>query len=182
VRTATTTDASKRYVVSTAYAQKENVVSKSKARLMSEKWVNRYLDVGDCWLYKGTVDVEGYTHIRSTTGHRAIYEHLVGPIPAGMTLDHACRVRHCLNPDHMRVMSIGDNMKSSPKYWATRSKRDWSATHCRNGHEWADGNQYVAASGDRYCRACSRDSKRREGSWQGGEGHDWRKGKAGGWR
>lgn len=41
--------------------------------------------------------------------HRVAYESLHGVIPAGMTVDHACFNTRCVNPDHLRLMSLAEN-------------------------------------------------------------------------
>ena len=46
----------------------------------------------------------------STVAHRVAYEHYVGPIPDGLELDHVCRVRECVNPDHLRPVTHGANV------------------------------------------------------------------------
>lgn len=55
-----------------------------------------------CWLWVAHLNADGYGTFRSENGtmvlaHRWAYEHWVGPIPIGMTLDHLCRVRRCVN-------------------------------------------------------------------------------------
>ena len=149
-------------------------------------WFHKWLVMGDCWESRGRAVTDGYSQVqingKTKRLHRAMWELLVGPIPDGMTIDHICRNRGCCNPDHLRVMTQKENNESSPAYRATRSKKDWSVTHCDKGHEWSDESTYVASNGHRFCRTCNRDSKRRGSNWKGGEGQDWRKGKVGGLR
>lgn len=66
-----------------------------------------------CWLWKGAVDKNGRgrkqingKHMRA---YRALYEQLRGPIPAGLTLDHLCRVPLCVNPDHLEPVTQAEN-------------------------------------------------------------------------
>jgi hypothetical protein len=47
--------------------------------------------------------------------HRSVYVHLRGPIPPGMTIDHLCRNRSCVNPDHLEVVSLKENVRRSPR-------------------------------------------------------------------
>lgn len=43
--------------------------------------------------------------------HRYAYELLVAPIPEGMTIDHLCLVKQCVNPQHMEVVTRGENTR-----------------------------------------------------------------------
>lgn len=76
--------------------------------------------LGDgCWLWRGSLVQNGYgifSYYRlgqktSKRAHRFAYEALVGPIPEGLTLDHLCRVRRCVNPAHLEPVTIGDNIR-----------------------------------------------------------------------
>lgn len=90
-----------------------------------------------CHLWAGGRNNVGYALVsipgrdRKRTAHRAAYELAKGPIPAGMTLDHLCRVRHCINPDHLEAVTQAEN---------NRRAREWrrTATHCPAGHEYVD--------------------------------------------
>src|SRR6185369_13442505 len=77
---------------------------------------------GDCWIWRGTDDGKGYgvMHLgrTTTTAHRFAYTLLVGPIPPGLQIDHLCRNRACVNPDHMepvtqRVNSLRSSLTPS---------------------------------------------------------------------
>lgn len=63
-----------------------------------------------CWLWTGRI-VDGYGHA-PTVGivHRFVYRTLVGPIPEGYVIHHACGVRACCNPAHLVPMTIGDHV------------------------------------------------------------------------
>ena len=118
---------------------------------------------GPCWEWTGTVRSDnGYGQVsvdyRSTLAHRAVWEILVGPIPDGMTLDHLCRNRSCVNPDHLEVVTIGVNTGRSPiAVTAVHGRK----THCLNGHAFTSENIYVIPSGGRACRTCRTDRKRK---------------------
>lgn len=67
------------------------------------------------WLWTGALNSDGYAHVydgqRIVSAHRYIVEHFTGrPIPAGMTVDHLCRIRHCLYPTHLEVVTFGENV------------------------------------------------------------------------
>ena len=55
--------------------------------------------------------------------HRWIYEQVKGKIPKGRYLDHKCLNRKCVNPEHMRVATPGDNVLYS---WAFSRKKPGS--------------------------------------------------------
>lgn len=73
----------------------------------------RYIvDEQGCWTYTGTIDrVSGYGATARGPAHRAFYEHYVGPIPAGMQIDHLCGVRPCVNPDHLEPVTQYENLR-----------------------------------------------------------------------
>lgn len=85
----------------------------------------------DCWTWSGSVNRRGYGAVKSTFlgtphAHRVAYMLLVGPIPAGLTLDHLCRNRVCVNPAHLEAVSHAENVR--------RAVED--RTHCKKGHPW----------------------------------------------
>lgn len=76
-----------------------------------------------CWMWKGAIQSSGYGSFasggkgRSALAHRWIYEHHFGPISKGLTIDHICRNRLCVNPSHMEAVTISENIKRA---WAAR--------------------------------------------------------------
>lgn len=120
---------------------------------------NRFGDA--CWLWPKFRDRDGYgrAFFRGSTwlAHRASYESLVGPIPDGLTLDHLCRTRACVNPEHLEPVTRGENLLRGETLQGINSRK----TRCVNGHEFTPENTYVTRSGHRACRACGRISVRR---------------------
>jgi hypothetical protein len=84
-----------------------------------------------CWFYEGNKSWNGYGVFwfdgKSIRAHRYVYELLVGPIPKGLTLDHLCRVRHCVNPDHLEPVTIAENVRRGYRLYKPK-------THCKRGH------------------------------------------------
>lgn len=101
------------------------------------------VDGGGCWLWAGYRNPKGYGP------HRRAYEALVGPVPDGMQLDHLCRVRHCVNPEHLEPVTAQENVLRSPLVTPR--------TSCRRGlHPWPE-YVYVRPSGERECTGCRAD-------------------------
>jgi hypothetical protein len=113
---------------------------------------------GFCWHWIGFRNPQGYGGIRidgkHRGAHRVVYEMLVGPIPTGLELDHLCRVRHCVNPDHLEPVSHRENMRRS---WAPTG-RQVRQTHCKWGHALTPENlvRHGVKRGKRMCLTCSR--------------------------
>jgi hypothetical protein len=113
-----------------------------------------------CWEWSGTIDVQGYgvfavdSHPRSA--HRYSYELLVGPIPEGLQIDHLCRNRRCVNPDHLEAVTAKVNTLRSTAPSAVNAAK----THCTNGHEFTPENTYVSPRGWRKCRSCAAEFQR----------------------
>lgn len=125
---------------------------------------------GGCLLYTGTLNNMGYGQIgvdgSTRLAHRAIYELQVGPIPAGMFLDHTCHNqdraclggpsclhRRCINVDHLEPVTGAENTRRGKSWAINGAKR-----HCPQGHPYDEENTHVY-DGRRYCRACNRAQK-----------------------
>ena len=117
----------------------------------------------DCWLWTGALQREGYGHVRLTRerrtvrAHRAVWEVLVGPIAEGLTLDHLCRVRRCVNPDHLEPVTLAENVaRGSRRAGLPRQ------TKCRRaGHPLTPENLAPSHGKRGICRACKNEANRR---------------------
>lgn len=115
-----------------------------------------------CWLWIGTVLSGGYGQFtdgrgRRTSAHRFAYELTNGPVSDGLHLDHLCRVRNCVNPDHLEPVTCRENVLRGIGPSAINAHR----TECVNGHEFTPENTYVTPDGRRMCRICTAERKRR---------------------
>jgi hypothetical protein len=118
-----------------------------------------------CWIWKGWLNHHGYGMFDVAKGvkkfaHRIAYEICVGPIPEGMTIDHVrekCSSRACTNPEHLRVVTRGENVLAGDTLAAANAAK----THCPQGHPLSGGNLYVCPKGKRGCRICRNEASRR---------------------
>ena len=121
------------------------------------------LDENGCWVWTGPL-AEGYGCMNwkgAPSGrieygaHRISYSVHVGPIPEGMHLDHLCRNRACVNPDHLEPVTPQDNILRSPIAQGALNARK---THCPTGHEYTLENTYLYGPHKtwRQCRTCIR--------------------------
>jgi len=130
------------------------------------EWEQRFMSkvrkTDQCWEWVAGLTTEGYGKFwldgRTTLAHRISYQLHRGPIPEGLIIDHLCRNRACVNPDHLDTVTHRTNLLRGETLAAANAAK----THCRNGHEFNDENTYVVPSdGSRMCRVCMRDTGRR---------------------
>jgi HNH endonuclease len=131
-------------------------------KLPVEERFRRKVIFGDkCWEWVGSRNSSGYGYFffqgKNRRAHRVVYELFVAPIPEGMTIDHLCRNRACVNPDHLEVIPFRENVLRGENQMAKQARQ----THCKRGHALSGANLYIIpASGSRACRTCRREWKR----------------------
>lgn len=116
---------------------------------------NVRIDGNGCWIWQGSVHpTERYGSVfvdgRPVGAHRFSYEAFVGPIPDGLHLDHLCRTRSCVNPQHLEPVTLAENNRRAPS-------ANGAKTHCRNNHPYDEANTYRSSNG-RSCRRCNADA------------------------
>lgn len=104
-----------------------------------------------CWVWTSSFNGDGYAQFSSKRVHRRVYELAVGPIAEGMVLDHLCRNRGCVNPDHLEVVTVRENTLRGEG----PSARFARAAHCVKGHEFTAENTRRIAGGYRVCKTCA---------------------------
>ena len=110
-----------------------------------------------CILWAGRLNEDGYGQFdvggKSIGAHIFAFEQAHGPVPEGLQLDHKCRVRHCVNEDHLRAVTSAVNILCGEVIAAVNARK----THCIHGHELNDANVYLVKVGKyrlRQCREC----------------------------
>ena len=128
---------------------------------VAERAATKYVkDEEGCWISTYSTASHGYAQIGWTdkryrqmvTAHRAAWAHHTGKqIPEGMTIDHICKNRRCVNPDHLRMTTNFENARRT-------HGRDWKLGECVNGHP----NSELYWDGSRYrCKPCTRAAQAR---------------------
>jgi hypothetical protein len=118
-----------------------------------------------CWLWTGYRNRKGYGlfsyYGRNMPVHRYAYEFCIGPIPAGLQIDHLCRVHNCVYAWHLEPVTHLENVRRGMVGQWEKAK-----THCPKGHPYSGKNLRVRTGGRygqgvyRVCRMCQRDNRR----------------------
>lgn len=115
----------------------------------------------DCILWTGALTAGGYGRLsvgnRRWYAHRLAYILFVEPVSDDLEVDHLCRVRNCINPDHLEPVTHTENILRGQSWTAVNARK----TQCVNGHPFIEANLRLRGN-ERICRACERDANYRQ--------------------
>lgn len=119
----------------------------------------------DCWNWiagktmgYGSFQIGTAKKGKTVLAHRLSYELLVQPIPVGLTIDHLCRNRACVKPDHLEIVCLAENIR--------RGMKGILRTHCSKGHEFDSNNTYYYPNSKnkhyRVCKTCAKEKSKKQ--------------------
>ena len=122
-----------------------------------------------CIVWVGSKDKDGYGKCRRRhelgtiwLPHRLAWIVKHGAIPKGLEVDHLCRNRSCINPEHLTVVDHISNVERS--IYKRENHRNFRKTHCKRGHPLNGDNLIVETWHGivmRKCLTCRKENARR---------------------
>lgn len=121
-------------------------------------------DDNGCWNWIGATRPDGYGIMynkekgKPQRAHRVTYSLLVEPLIEGLVIDHLCRNRRCVNPNHLRQTTQRENTLSG----VGPAAKKHAQTECVKGHKFDKSNTYIHPKrGTRHCRTCTNETSAR---------------------
>jgi hypothetical protein len=128
-------------------------------------------ELGPCWLWIGYRNEKGYGAMyvnppskmipQYQKAHRWAYEHFIGPINPGLTIDHLCNNPSCVNAPSGHLVQT--TMRENVLRGRSLSALNFLKTHCKRGHEFTPENTYTQNGSNRGCRTCRQIDNKRKG-------------------
>lgn len=121
-------------------------------RLPSRFW-SKVKTADACWEWQASLNNYGYGQFFVTGegvrgAHRVAYLALCGPLPDALTVDHLCRNKRCVRPDHLEAVTAAENTRRKARL----------VTHCPQGHPLSGDNLGKHKNPRvRVCKACVRE-------------------------
>lgn len=133
---------------------------------MDRFWSKVDMNPHHCWEWQSTIDMYGYglfwLNGANRKAHRIAWILSGRVLIPGMVLDHLCRNRKCVNPDHLEQVTIGENVSRGTNHYRGRAS-------CKNGHDFSPENtrmRTVIVRGKSYqtrtCVTCERQRPRKK--------------------
>lgn len=123
-----------------------------------QSFANKFcVDENECWIWHASIQKGGegqfhWTKKRPVKAHRYAYELFRGTIESGGLIDHLCRTRACVNPNHLEVVTHDENLwRGFKKLNLKRPRRYW----CMNKHQLTERTIGFLEGGYMYCLVCT---------------------------
>lgn len=116
-----------------------------------------------CLLWLGPLNKSGYGSVnyngKTMNAFVVAWILVKGPIPRPLEPDHLCRVRPCINPDHLELVTRSENCRRG-NAGQNLVAAALAKTHCPQGHPLSGDNLYICPRGHRECKECRRQNVR----------------------
>lgn len=125
--------------------------------MLDNRFWSKVEKTNSCWNWTASDRGEGYGCFgfkgKIEQSHRLSYEDSKGKIPEGLQIDHLCRNRKCVNPDHLEAVTHRENTLRGNNFIAQNAKK----THCIHGHPFNEENTIIRKNQKgRDCKQCNK--------------------------
>lgn len=119
---------------------------------LAERFLNSFIkdEFTGCWNWNRRLKKTGYgrfvVQVIEDYAHRVAYKLIVGEIPKGLSLDHLCQNKKCVNPDHLEPVTPTENTR--------RASVEYKI--CKRGHPKTPENVQRTKTGKENCKLCKK--------------------------